>query len=271
MASLPRVAFVMLPRFMPIAEELEICRVFSPMALREAAQLADDDKVPPAQHWRDLSTVAFVTIDNHDSRDLVQAMHIERAPGGFRIRYALADASYFVMPGSALLDEALRRGTSYYFPGHSVPMLPRLLCEDRVSLNAAQLRRALVFDMTIDTHGECRSTELYRALIKSRAKLSYSGVQAFLDGRETHTDKATKESLLLLAQVGRLRQAQAISRDVVTFDRFEASVHQASEDGSRLVIRSERTLPVEDWNAQLSLSLPRLSEHFETLGVLPQM
>ena len=82
----------------------------------------------------DRTALPFVTIDGPGTRDLDQAIHVEARAGGFRLRYAIADASYYVRPGTALHAEALRRGASYYLPGLSVPMLPRALSEGLVSI-----------------------------------------------------------------------------------------------------------------------------------------
>jgi len=129
----------------------------------------------------DWTTLPFVTIDNPDSRDLDQALFIESQPSGYRCRYALADAYHYVQPGTALFQEALERGSSYYLPGRSIPMLPVALSEDLVSLNADVERRAIVFDMTLTEDGACTNTEIVRARIKSHAKLSYEGVQRWFD------------------------------------------------------------------------------------------
>src|SRR5262245_37248572 len=75
------------------------------------------------------TALAFLTIDGPGTRDLDQAVHVEDTGKGFHLRYAIADASYYVRPGTALFDEALARGASFYLPGASVPMLPRALSE----------------------------------------------------------------------------------------------------------------------------------------------
>lgn len=85
----------------------------------------------------DRTSIPFVTIDNAHSKDLDQAVHVSREGTGFLVAYAIADASFYVRPGSALFREAMSRGASYYFPGFSVPMLPRPLSE-----GLAQPRRA---------------------------------------------------------------------------------------------------------------------------------
>lgn len=229
-------------------------------AEREAAELATPEAVRAALEdplLVDLSALPFVTIDNVDSRDLDQALHIAREDGDYRVRYALADAARYVRPGSALFAAALARGTSYYTPLVVAPMLPRLLSEDLVSLNPEVERRALVFDMRLDARARVLGTTVTRARIRSRAKLDYRGVQAFLDGR-THPDDAVAAeaswaaSLRLLRELGRLLVVRGRERGVVRFDRSEVRV-EVTGSPPRFVARERERLEVEEWNAQISL------------------
>src|SRR6185503_10271633 len=111
-----------------------------------------------------------------------QALAIETTADGWIAHYAIADAAWFVRPGTALWAEALRRGASYYLPGMSVPMLPRALSEGLVSLGPDVDRRAMLFSMTIDRDGACRSTAITRARIRSRAQLDFATVAHALGG-----------------------------------------------------------------------------------------
>ncbi|MFK7992472.1 MAG: ribonuclease catalytic domain-containing protein [Sandaracinaceae bacterium] len=201
----------------------------------------------------DLTGVPFVTIDNADSRDLDQALHVERDGSGHRVRYALADAAYYVRPGTALFEEALSRGSSFYLPGWMVPMLPRALSEGIVSLNEGVLRRALVFDMRLDAHGRCTKTEIVRARIRSHKKLSYDGVQAYYDKPDGHPIEGTAyaPSLDALRIVGQRRIAEAVQRDVVHHRRRTVEVGLS---GARsFVMYSGLRNDVERYNEQLSL------------------
>jgi len=217
-------------------------------AWRERPGLDDPDLV-------DLGGLPFVTIDNPDSRDLDQALHISREGEGFRVRYALADAAHYVRPDSALFEAALERGASYYTPLGTAPMLPRGLSEDLVSLEPGVARRALVFDMQLDEGARVLGTRVLRARVHSRAQLTYRGVQAFLDGApraDEPIDDSQAESLRLLRRLGTRLAARARERGVVAFDRREAEI---SVTGSppRFVARERERFDVEEWNAQLSL------------------
>jgi len=169
----------------------------------------------------DLTGTPFVTIDNEDSRDLDQALYIERTGDGYRVLYALADAAYYVRPGTALFEEALSRGASFYFPHRAYPMLPTQLSENLVSLNPEVDRRALVVVLNLDSRGMCAGTEVVRARIHSRAKLTYVGVQGLYDGAPELAEREFTDAMWLLKEVGQLRMAEARARNVVRYRRAD--------------------------------------------------
>ena len=183
----------------------------------------------------DFLHIPFVTVDGAGTRDLDQALYVGTPDDGYYQAlencvyvawYAIADASWFVRPGTALFDEALKRGTSIYFADMSVPMLPRALSQGIISLNADVDRRALVFIMQIDAHGICLKTELRRGKIHSRAKLANEEVSIFLQNPQNHawakTDYA--QSLINFKAVGLLRMAESRTRNVVHFNRVALDV-----------------------------------------------
>lgn len=227
---------------------------FPPDAEREVATLLDDPGIDDPD-LEDLASLPFVTIDGAATRDLDQALFVERTRGGYRVWYALADASFYVRPGMALFDEALRRGASYYLPGLVVPMLPRPLSENLISLNPGVPRRATVFRMDLDPTGRCQATELVRARIRSFAKLSFQQVQAFYDdpGESDLARAPYAQSLRLLREVGQLRMDDAEQRDVVRYRRSEVDVGLDDETGLRFVVVDDLRCEVERYNEQLSL------------------
>ncbi|MCA9517707.1 MAG: RNB domain-containing ribonuclease [Myxococcales bacterium] len=208
----------------------------------------------------DLRALPFVTIDGADSRDLDQALHVEGAEDGaaWVVRYALADASYYVRPGSVLFDEALARGASYYLPGLVAPMLPRALSEGIVSLNPDVERRALVLTMTVDrASGDCTATAIGRARVRSHAKLSYDGVEAYYDAadRAAHPLAGKPWTAVLdgLEAVGRRRIARAEQKDIVCYNRVNVSVGLSPPAGTRFVAVDDPRNKTERYNEQISL------------------
>lgn len=218
----------------------------------------------------DLTHLPFVTIDNADSRDLDQAIHIaysptdtdttnnDKQPASIVVHYALADASYYVRHGSALFKEALERTVTYYAPDIAVPMLPRQLSEGLISLNPDVRRRALVFRMIVNSDGSLGETRIIRAAIRSRAKLSYAGVQEFIDfarsdrqKEHTFAGEDYADSLLLLEPVGERRISEAKRRDVISYNRSEASV--STDSDGRFIIKQRERYDSERYNEQVSL------------------
>ncbi|WP_257264375.1 ribonuclease R [Endozoicomonas sp. ONNA2] len=137
------------------------------------AEVAESDK----QFRVDLRTTPFVTIDGEDARDFDDAVYCElKKGGGWRLFVAIADVSHYVKPGSALDKEAANRGTSVYFPGHVIPMLPEVLSNGLCSLNPQVDRLAMVCEMTISGKGKISGYKFYESVIRSHARLTYTKV-----------------------------------------------------------------------------------------------
>lgn len=231
-------------------QELEISLQPTPASLAETEHWLQNPGIDDPL-LSDLTHLAFVTIDNEDSRDLDQALFLERSGDGYRIVYALADAAYYVRPGSALFNEALERGTTYYTPAMAASMLPPALSEGLISLNPKVDRRSLVFDMQLNASASVTKCDIHRARIRSRAKLSYAGVQHWLDSTQGDTEEY-HPSLRLLREAGIKLITAGEVRGVVTFDRTETRVEITGsppqfEAGVRSRVDTER------YNEQLSL------------------
>src|SRR4051812_11058663 len=131
---------------------------------------------------RDLRQLPWSSIDNDDSKDLDQLEVVIEANGTVRLLIAVADVDSLVPKGSALDDHARTNTTSVYTAARVFPMLPEALSNDRTSLNESEDRPALVVDMAIADDGTVTKAEVYRAAVRNHARLTYSGVAAWLDG-----------------------------------------------------------------------------------------
>jgi ribonuclease R len=245
-------------RLCSIMQEHGLSLGHSPAVEAEAAALVADPGLDDPR-LEDLEQLCFVTIDYEHSKDLDQALHIERrgdgASAAWLLRYALADASYYVRPGGALHAEAMARGASYYLAHLCAPMLPTSLCEGIVSLNPGVPRRALVFELPIDSSGVPGPLRVRRARIRSRAKLAYDGVQAWVDEPSASPLDGRDYTPVLAAMrdLGGPLLAQARARGMVPFERPEVAWEPPgpSAPGFRLV--AEQRNDVERWNEQISL------------------
>jgi exoribonuclease-2 len=130
---------------------------------------------------RDLRTLLWCSIDNDDSRDLDQLTVAETLPdGNVKILVAIADVDAIVRKQSALDDHARYNTTSVYTVAQTFPMLPEKLSTDLTSLNFESDRLAIVIEMVLDADGSLQRSDLYRATVRNRAKLTYNGVAAWL-------------------------------------------------------------------------------------------
>lgn len=133
---------------------------------------------------RDLTSLLWCSIDNDDSRDLDQLSVSEDLGGGsVRVLVAVADVDAVVRKGTSIDDHARTNTTSVYTAARIFPMLPERLSTDLTSLNAAEDRLAVVADMVFGGDASIVSSSLYRATVRSKAKLAYDSVAAWLDGR----------------------------------------------------------------------------------------
>lgn len=156
--------------------------VFSPQALQEAeaARHAGPER---GGDIRDLRQLTWFSIDNDDTRDLDQLSVAEPLTNGaVRLLVAIADVDGLVRPGGAVDGHAGVNTTSVYTAAGIFPMLPEVLSTDLTSLHENQERLAVVVDMTVAADGTVGESDIYRAVVLNRAKLTYDAVSAWLDG-----------------------------------------------------------------------------------------
>ncbi len=155
---------------------------FSIQALTELDQI-HGPKIPSEQSTRDLRNLVWCSIDNDDSRDLDQLTVAEALPAGsVKICVAIADVDAVVKKQSALDDHAQQNTTSVYTAAEIFPMLPEKLSTDLTSLNYESDRLAVVVEMVFTADGSLQGSDLYRALVRNRAKLAYNSVASWLEG-----------------------------------------------------------------------------------------
>ncbi|MEU2357032.1 RNB domain-containing ribonuclease [Streptomyces misionensis] len=213
---------------------------FPPVARAEAERAA---KAPPPPSY-DATDVPFFTLDPPGSPDLDQAAHLSRQGTGYRVRYAIADVAHFVAPGGALDAEAHRRVNTLYLPDERVPLHPVVLSEDAASLLPGRIRPAVLWTLDLDELGRTIAVDVRRALVRSRARLDYAGVQRAIDAG------TAEEPVALLAEIGRARERQEAERGGISLAVPE---QQITDRDHTYALSYRAPLPAEGWNAQLSL------------------
>ena len=266
----------------------EVPTAFPPEALAEAEAAAtswaqDGPARLLADGARDARDLELVTIDPPGSMDLDQAVLLERlpawseaagtsvgdAPGSaatYRIHYAIASLATFVTPGGALDTELRRRGETVYAPDAATPLHPEVLSHGAASLLEDVDRPACLWTIDLDARGEVVSARVERALVRSRARLTYGQVQAAIDGEGTLPSSAPTDLPGLLAEIGRLRLEREVARGGISMTTPEQVVEVTEAAGSAEDSKSAEApgpsgyrlayrvpVPAEQYNAQISL------------------
>lgn len=172
----------------------------------------------------DLRNLPLVTIDGEDARDFDDAVYAEkRAGGGYRVVVAIADVSHYVRLGKPLDDEAQERGTSVYFPHFVLPMLPEALSNGLCSLNPHVDRLCMVCDLKLSRAGRVMSYEFYPSVMHSQARLTYTQVGQYFEGKTDAipADKSIQKSLNTLFQLYQTLKELRAKRHAMEFETVE--------------------------------------------------
>jgi ribonuclease R len=186
---------------------------------------------------RDLRHLALVTIDGEDARDFDDAVHVSESPSGYRLVVAIADVAHYVRPGTPLDREGLRRATSVYFPGTVLPMLPERLSNGICSLNPDVDRLCMVCDLALDKDGNPRHADIYDAVMKSHARLTYTRVAEALEGRPDAAIEPVLDDLRVAHELSKKLTQRRKDRGSIDFDLPEAKI-VLDDEGN--VVRLER-------------------------------
>jgi VacB/RNase II family 3'-5' exoribonuclease len=196
---------------------------------------------PDGSGLRDLRQLPWSSIDNDDSKDLDQ-LEVCIAGAKPRLLVAIADVDALVRRGSALDGHARTNTTSVYTPARIFAMLPPKLSTDLTSLNERQDRAAVVVDMTIGADGALVASDVYRALVRNQAQLTYEGVGAWLENRGPRPAafagvSGLEEQVRLQDRIAGLLRARREEEGALDFDRTE--VKPVLADGKVAELRTE--------------------------------
>ncbi|HET7736989.1 MAG TPA: RNB domain-containing ribonuclease, partial [Tepidiformaceae bacterium] len=196
---------------------------------RNIPSVIDEAEIARRQDFRSLD---IVTIDGETARDFDDAVWVERLKNGnYALQVHIADVSHYVRPGSPIDQEALKRGTSVYFPDRAVPMLPVELSTDICSLRPQLDRLVLSALMEIDHRGDVVAQAFTRGVIRSAHRMTYTQVHQILEGdrelRETYEPMVPRFELMreLALILNRKRQKRGsidfdLPEPLIEFDEF---------------------------------------------------
>jgi ribonuclease R len=160
----------------------ELPCVWPPAVIEEVETVRPEVTAADCRGRLDLRGLPLVTIDGEDARDFDDAVYCEPDGRGWHLLVAIADVAHYVRPGTALDAEAIKRGNSVYFPDRVIPMLPEELSNGLCSLKPDVDRLCMVCELTFDARGRRKAYRFHNAVMRSRARLTYTEVAGLLTG-----------------------------------------------------------------------------------------
>ena len=213
---------------------------FSGAAEQLAAKYPDAPREGDLAGREDLRGLELVTIDGETARDFDDAVYCEKTRDGFRLVVAIADVSHYVRDGDALDAEARSRGNSVYFPRRVIPMLPERLSNGLCSLNPEVDRLCMACDMEIGPRGKIGRYRFYPAVMRSRARLTYTAVAAALADPQSEAARKLKGLVPRLRLLDQLFHALLHAREERGAIDFETIETQFIFDKDNRLLRIDR-------------------------------
>jgi ribonuclease R len=231
-------------------EQLSLPLEFPAKVLEETENLSPQTECK--QDRRDLRDIEHVTIDGATARDFDDAVCVEKTKNGYRLFVSIADVSHYVQPGSAIDQEAYKRGTSVYFPNMVLPMLPERLSNDLCSLVPDQDRPAFTAILDFDRQGQQVRAEYCRSMIRSRQRFTYDTVHEilYLKDKPTENEQNSLLPMLILAeQLSNLLRKKREQRGSLGFTIPEAAITIKNDNISSIshIKRNDAHLLIEDF------------------------
>ena len=185
-----------------VIEKFKLPHSFSEQARKEAAQLPEE--ITETKGREDLREILHVTIDGETAKDFDDAVAVIKTKKGFRLYVSIADVSHFVRPGTALDKDAYERGTSIYFPGRVIPMLPEKISNNLCSLIPEQDRLAFTAILDFDREGNTAKKRFIKSIIRSHKRFTYTTVRQILIDNNQDVRREHKPFLTPLKWAGEL-------------------------------------------------------------------
>ena len=240
-----------------LIKEYKLPSVFPENVVKEAKSLGNKVDKKDIPNRVDLREQNIFTIDGEDAKDLDDAVRVTKnEDGNYILDVHIADVSYYVKENSLLDKEALLRGTSIYMLGRVIPMLPRELSNGICSLNAGEDRFTLSCTMKIDKNGNLISSDVYKAIINVRERMSYTDVQKILDGEDKEVLKRYEnyiEDFKLMEELAQILKNKRMERGYLNLDIPESKII-LDENGHAIDVKKYETSFANEIIEQFMLS-----------------
>ncbi len=254
------------------AEELSIIRSYDlnetfparveKEAARQAQRKITQEDILSRRDFRETLTV---TIDGEDTRDIDDAISLEKVGNEYLLGVHIADVTHYVQYRSPLDEEAFDRGTSVYFPDRVLPMLPRPLSNGICSLNEGEDRLTLSCLMWIDEKGAVKRSEIVEGIIRSDFRMTYNEVTKILDCDEITCKKfaPVKEMIFLCGELTRILQTMREKKGSISLDVKEAKI--LFQNGEITIPDYERAFSYQIIEAFMVLANETVAQYMQSI------
>lgn len=224
-----------------VIEKFTLPHEFSTESLQEVTDLQENFELSADRE--DLRATDHVTIDGETAKDFDDAICVVKNRKGYRLYVSIADVSYYVPVGSAIDRDAYARGTSIYFPGRVIPMLPEKLSNDLCSLVPGKDRLTVSAILDFDRSGRLQHKSFTRSVICSRNRFTYTTVRKILIDKDPvvrHEHKQFLTQLKWAEELARALQAKRKERGSIDFNVPEPEFTLTDAGGVATIARAER-------------------------------
>ena len=201
-----------------IMAEFDLPMEFPDRVLNDAEKIPDEISEKEIAKRKDVRNITTFTIDPHDAKDFDDALSIRELDSGlWEIGVHIADVSHYVIPGSILDKEAIKRATSVYLVDRVVPMLPERLSNGICSLrpNEDKLCFSAIFE--INDKAEVKKQWFGRTVINSNQRLAYEDAQDIIEGGEGEL----KDEILKINELAKILRGKRFKDGSIAFDKIE--------------------------------------------------
>ncbi|WP_459130002.1 ribonuclease R [Guggenheimella bovis] len=245
-----------------VASMFELETDFPEDVLAHANTLKREITAEDLKKRRDLRDRFIITIDGRDAKDFDDAISIEPHEKGYLLGVHIADVTHYVKENDPIDREAFKRGTSIYFPGMVIPMLPEILSNELCSLRPGEDSLTLSVEMVIDKDANVVSHEIFESVIHSKMRLVYDDVSDFLEGKNELFEGEAKEDLLLFKELAEKLEKKQKERGSIDFGFVESEI--IADDEGRVVDikKRDRRIANKLIEAFMILTNEVVSEHY---------
>ena len=234
-----------------IAYKYGIYEDFNPRVIEELEYVPDTVDLSELKNRRDLTSKTIFTIDGDDTKDIDDAISLEKDENNYILGVHIADVSNYVKENTALGDAAYERGTSSYLADTVIPMIPHKLSNGICSLNEGVLRLSMSCVMKYSPEGKLLDYDIFPSYIKSSKKMTYKNVnKIIMENVVPEGYEPFAETLKEMHKLAKILRKSKEARGYIDFDLDEVKIIQDEQGHAIDVqkrIRGEGEKLIEDF------------------------